>query len=422
MFCRAISRLVRTPLRLNPSRQVRWLNLHEYQAKELMASYGVRVQEGYVATTADEAFNVASKLTADDLILKAQILAGGRGKGHFDTGFKGGVHVLHSADEVKDISEKMLNNVLITKQTGPEGQKVSKVLIHEGVDFDREFYFAILMDRGHGGPVIVGSPMGGMDIEKVAEEHPDKIHSIPVDISKGLLPHQSTEMAKFLGFEGSAMDDATTQMKALYDMFISEDATQIEINPLVQTSPNSATKGKVFCVDAKIGFDDNAAFRHKDLFALRDFSLEDQREVAAGKHDLNYIGLDGSIGCMVNGAGLAMATMDLISIHGASPANFLDVGGSASKDQVKEAFKILTSDSKVKAILVNIFGGIMKCDIIASGIVEAARDIHLAIPLVVRLEGTNVELGKKILSESGMEILTADDLDDAAQKAVASIS
>lgn len=269
---------------------------------------------------------------------------------------------------------------------------------------------------------MVGSPMGGMDIEEVAETHPDKIKSIPIDINTGIKPAQSEEMGKFLGFEGTSLIDAQTQMEGLYKMFIEEDSTQVEINPLVQTSPQSRTKGKVFCVDAKIGFDDNASFRHKDLFAMRDFSLEDPREVAADKHHLNYIGLDGNIGCMVNGAGLAMATMDIIKMHGGSPANFLDVGGGATTEQVKEAFRILTQDAEVKAILVNIFGGIMRCDTIANGIIEAAKTLELKIPLVVRLEGTNVEAGKDILSKSGLKILSADDLDDAAKKAVASLA
>lgn len=405
--------------------QRRWLNLHEYQAKELMAKYGVRVQKSYTADNVSDAQAAAKKLKGDgaeDLILKAQILAGGRGKGTFKNGFKGGVHVLKTPEEVTEIAGKMINQVLVTKQTGPDGQKVSKLLVHEGVDFNKEFYFAILMDRASSGPVMVGSPMGGMDIEEVAENHPDAIKSIPVDINTGIKPAQSAEMGKFLGFEGTSLIDAQTQIEGLYKMFINEDATQVEINPLVQTSPDSRTKGKVFCVDAKIGFDDNASFRHEDLFAMRDFSLEDSREVAADKHNLNYIGLDGNIGCMVNGAGLAMATMDIIKMSGGSPANFLDVGGGATTEQVKEAFKILTKDSEVKAILVNIFGGIMRCDTIASGIVEAAKTLEMQIPLIVRLEGTNVKAGKEILKSSGLKILAADNLNDAAQKAVASLA
>lgn len=390
-----------------------------------MAKYGVRVQESYTAESSIAAQSAAQKLKdggAEDLILKAQILAGGRGKGTFKNGFKGGVHVLKTPQEVGETAAKMIDQVLVTKQTGPEGQQCSKLLVHEGVDFDREFYFALLMDRSAGGPVMVGSPMGGMDIEEVAETHPDKIKSIPIDIRTGIKPHQSEEMGKFLGFEGTSLIDAQTQIEGLYKMFIEEDSTQVEINPLVQTSPSSRTKGKVFCVDAKIGFDDNASFRHKELFAMRDFSLEDAREVAADKFNLNYIGLDGNIGCMVNGAGLAMATMDIIKMHGGSPANFLDVGGGATTEQVKEAFKILTQDAEVKAILVNIFGGIMRCDTIANGIVEAAKTLQLKIPLVVRLEGTNVEAGKEILDKSGLKILSADDLDDAAKKAVASLA
>jgi succinyl-CoA synthetase beta subunit len=399
----------------------RYLNLHEYQSKELMAKYGIRVQKGAVASSVEEAEQIATRLAkenAKELIIKAQIHAGGRGKGYFiENKFKGGVQICTTPSEVKAHAQKMLGNTLVTKQTGPEGQKTSKVLVHEGISFDREMYFAILMDRQHNGPVLVASTAGGMDIEEVAEKTPEKIFTVPVDIKKGIQPAQTKLVAEKLGFKGKDLVDAQDQMKRLYEMFIGTDATQVEINPLVQTKD-----GKVYCVDAKINFDDNASFRQEALFAQRDFSMEDAREVAASKFNLNYIGLDGQIGCMVNGAGLAMATLDIIQLHGGKPANFLDVGGGASEKQVEAAFKILTGDPKVKAILVNIFGGIMKCDIIAAGIVAAAKNIKLSIPLIVRLEGTNVEKGNKILADSGIKLMTAADLDQAAIKAVASIA
>lgn len=395
---------------------VRFLNLHEYQSKELMEKYNVRVQKGYVADSAEEAKEVADKLVAmeaEDLILKAQIHAGGRGKGHFDNGFKGGVKVCCGPTRAADVAEytkSMLGASLITKQTGPEGQHVNKVLIHEGINFDRELYFAILMDRAFGGPVIVASPQGGMDIEEVAESTPEAIFTQPVDIEEGIQDHQTERIAKLLGFEGDALVDAQAQMKNLYNLFIGCDATQVEINPLVLTDKNL-----VYCVDAKINFDDNAEFRQKDIYAGRDPSMEDPREVEASKAGLNYIGLDGSIGCMVNGAGLAMATMDIIKLNGGSPANFLDVGGGATEEQVEEAFRIITQDPKVEALLVNIFGGIMKCDIIAQGIVNAGKKLDLKVPLVVRLEGTNVEQGVKILENSDLDIITAKNLDEAAR-------
>lgn len=402
---------------------VRHLNLHEYQSKDLMNKYNVRVQKGFMAETPEQARQVADRLVeekAEELILKAQIHAGGRGKGHFTNGFKGGVKILDGADraaKVEELSKSMFGGHLVTKQTGPEGQLVQKVLVHEGITFDRELYFAILMDRAHNGPVIVASKQGGMDIEEVAEKDPDAIFTQPIDIVEGIQDHQTERVAKLLGFEGDALKDAQVQMKNLYKLFIGCDATQVEINPLVQT-----VDGLVYCVDAKINFDDNAAYRHKELFQLRDTSMEDPREVEASKADLNYVGLDGSIGCMVNGAGLAMATMDIIKLHGGSPANFLDVGGSANEQQVEHAFKLLTSDVNVKGLLVNIFGGIMKCDVIAQGIVNAAKNLSLEVPLVVRLEGTNVEQGIDILANSGLPIITATDLDDAAIKAVKAIS
>jgi len=401
---------------------VRFLNLHEYQSKGLMEQYGVRVQRGKVAATAEEALKAAEELVAagaQELVVKAQIHAGGRGKGHFNTGFKGGVKVCtgpNRAQEIGEMAKQMFGNRLITKQTGPEGQLVQKVLVHEGISFDRELYFAIIMDRAYNGPVIIASRQGGMDIEEVAEKDPNAIITQPVDIMEGIQDWQTEKIAKALGFEGAALKDAQTQMANLYKLFIGTDATQVEINPLVQ-----ARDGLIYCVDAKINFDDNASFRQEKVYAMRDITMEDPREVAASKFHLNYIGLDGSIGCMVNGAGLAMATMDIIKLHGGEPANFLDVGGGANEKQVEEAFKILTADPKVQALLVNIFGGIMKCDVIAQGIINAAKTVKLSVPLVVRLEGTNVAQGVDLLKNSGIKIITATDLDDAAQKAVASI-
>lgn len=399
--------------------QKRFLNLHEYQSKDLMNRFGVRVQKGYVADSAEQAYKHAQGLLeggAIELVIKAQIHAGGRGKGVFDSGFKGGVHVVKTAEEVRDIAASMLGNSLVTKQTGPEGQKTLKVLVHEGIFFDKEYYFAILMDRAHNGPVLVASPQGGMDIEEVAESDPDAIHSVSVDIKDGISDSHTSVVCKALGIAPELEADAKLQMTNMYNLFRETDATQVEINPLVET-----TDGKVYCVDAKITFDGSAEFRQKEIFSWRDTSMEDSREVAASAFDLNYIGLDGNIGCMVNGAGLAMATMDIIQHYGGSPANFLDVGGSANETQVEEAFRILNDDPQCKAVLVNIFGGIMKCDVIAQGIVNAAKNINLSIPLIVRLEGTNVELGKEILANSGLAITTANDLDDAAQKAVKSI-
>lgn len=397
----------------------RFLDLHEYQSKDLMAKYGIRVQKGYMAENAEQAAAKSQQLVdegASEIVIKAQIHAGGRGKGHFDNGFKGGVHLSTDPVKIGEIASNMFGANLITKQTPPEGQMTKKVLVHEAIDFDRELYLAFLMDRAYGGPVMVASKQGGMDIEDVAEADPTAILKMPIDINAGIQPEQTKSMAEALGFTGEEAEDAATQMQALYNMFIDLDCTQIEINPFVV-----ATTGKVFCVDAKLGFDDNASFRQKDVFALRDTSMEDSREVAASEHDLNYVGLDGNIGCMVNGAGLAMGTMDIISLHGGTPANFLDVGGGATEKQVEEAFRILTQDPNVQGILVNIFGGIMKCDVIAQGIVNAAKNIDITVPLVVRLEGTNVALGNEILQQSDVAIITAGDLDEAAIKAVAAI-
>lgn len=401
------------------AQQKRFLDLHEYQSKELMAKYNVRVQKGFMAENEEQTLALSQRLVdegASEIVIKAQIHAGGRGKGHFDNGFKGGVHLSTDPAKIAQLAGNMFGANLITKQTPPEGQNVKKVLVHEAIDFERELYLAFLMDRSFNGPVMVASTQGGMDIEEVAERDPTAIMKMGIDINVGLMDDQAAEMAGKLGFTAEEIPDAVTQMKNMYAMFLDLDCTQIEINPFVV-----ATNGNVYCVDAKLGFDDNASFRQKDVFSLRDTSMEDPREVAASQADLNYVGLDGNIGCMVNGAGLAMGTMDIIKLYGAEPANFLDVGGSATEEQVEKAFQILTADPKVKAILVNIFGGIMKCDVIAQGIINAAKNINLSVPLVVRLEGTNVARGKELIDNSGIAVVSADDLDDAAQKAVAAI-
>jgi len=397
--------------------KVRFLNIHEYQSKMLMDKYAVNCQKWRLVTTAEEATKAARELNAKEFVVKAQIHAGGRGKGHFENGFQGGVHLTKDPKQVPLLTEKMLGHKLITKQTPPTGVPVSKVLICESLDFTKEMYFAILMDRASQGPVMVGSTKGGMDIEAVAEETPHLIFKETIDILKGVDPKATERMAKQLGFSAKNIPQAQEQMKNLYNLFIKSDATQVEINPFVET-----TTGQVVCVDAKINFDDNAAFRQKEIFAFRDPTEEDPREVEASKFELNYIGMDGNIGCMVNGAGLAMATMDIIKLYKGSPANFLDVGGGANTKQITEAFKIISGDPRVKAILVNIFGGIMKCDIIAAGIIAALKEVKISQPLIVRLAGTNVDMGKKMLADSGYNVLTADDLDDAAKKAVKSIS
>ena len=348
------------------------------------------------------------------MVVKSQILAGGRGMGSFKNGFKGGVHIV-KPDEVVATAEKMLHQTLVTKQTGPDGKPVDTLFLAEKMTFAHEKYFAIVLDRKAGGPVMIGCSEGGMSIEDLAEKFPDRIVKIPVDIRTGITHAQAAQMVDGLKCTGDR--EANIKMISnLYRLFAEKDCTMVEVNPLAETPA-----GVLVAADAKLGFDDNAAFRQKDLFAMRDETQEDSREVAASKYDLNYIGLDGEIGCMVNGAGLAMATIDIIKLHGGTPANFLDVGGSASEEQVVQAFKILTADPKVKAILVNIFGGIMKCYVIAAGIVAAAKQVGVPVPLVVRLEGTNVEAGKEILKGSGLNIIGADDLDDAAKKAVGTL-
>jgi succinyl-CoA synthetase beta subunit len=389
------------------------MNIHEYQAKELLQKFDVATTRGRVAATLDEAEQIARELGDFDIVVKAQIHAGGRGKGSFKNGFKGGVHVRKTPDEVRDVAAKMLGQILVTHQTGPAGRLVNKVLVAESADIAREIYFAVLLDRATAAPVIVASTEGGVEIEAVAAKSPEKIIREPIDPLAGLQPYQARKLASQLGFESSQLKNASRLFEGLYRTFIAYDCSMVEVNPLVVTN-----KGEVLALDAKFNFDDNALYRHPEIAAMRDIAEEDPREVEASKHGLNYIGLDGDIACLVNGAGLAMATMDIIKFYGGEPANFLDVGGGATEEQVTEAFKILIADKKVKAILVNIFGGIMKCDVIAQGIIDAAKSVKLSVPLVVRLEGTNVERGKQMLKESGLALIAADDLADAAQKVV----
>ena len=390
------------------------MNIHEYQAKELLQRFDVATTRGKVASTLDEAEQIACELGDVDVVVKAQIHAGGRGKGEFKNGFKGGVHIRKTPQEVREVAAKMLGQILITHQTGPTGRVVNKVLVAQSAEIAREIYFAVLLDRATAAPLIVASSEGGVDIETVAAKSPEKIIREPIDPLAGLQPFQTRKVAKQLGFESSQLKSAAKLFEGLYRTFVAFDCSMVEVNPLVIT-----TKGDVLALDAKFNFDDNALYRHPEIEALRDVAEEDPREVEASKHGLNYIGLDGNIACLVNGAGLAMATMDIIKFYGGEPANFLDVGGGATEEQVTEAFKILIADKKVKAILVNIFGGIMKCDVIAQGIINAAKTVNLSVPLVIRLEGTNVERGKKLLKESVVELIAADDLADAAQKAVA---
>ena len=390
------------------------MNIHEYQARELLQRFNVATTRGKVASTLDEAEQIARELGDVEIVVKAQIHAGGRGKGTFKHGFKGGVHVRKTPEEAREVAAEMLGQVLVTHQTGPTGRVVNKVLVAESAEIAREVYFAILLDRATAAPVIVASTEGGVEIESVAAKSPEKIIREAIDPLVGLQPFQTRKLAKQLGFESSQLKSASKLFEGLYRTFVAFDCSMVEVNPLVVTA-----KGEVLALDAKFNFDDNALYRHPEIAALRDVAEEDPREVEASKHGLSYIGLDGNIACLVNGAGLAMATMDIIKFYGGEPANFLDVGGGATEEQVTEAFKILIADKNVKAILVNIFGGIMKCDVIAKGIINAAKTVKLSVPLVVRLEGTNVERGKQLLKESGLELIAADDLADAAKKAVA---
>ncbi len=394
------------------------MNIHEYQAKQLLAGYGVAVPRGGVAYTRPEAEAVAKDLGGPVWVVKSQIHAGGRGAGRFadNPDGKGGVRVVKSIDEVKDSVNEMLGHVLVTKQTGEKGKEVKRVYIEEGCDIARELYLSLLVDRGSSRVIIMASTEGGMDIEEVAEATPEKILKVSIDPATGMLPFHARKLAFGLGLEGKQVGAAVKFILSLYKAFMDLDASMMEVNPLVVTGDDA-----IIALDAKMNFDDNALFRHKDIEELRDEDEEDPAELEAARHELNYIKLDGNIGCMVNGAGLAMSTMDIIKLYGGTPANFLDVGGGATKERVTTAFKLILSDPNVEGILVNIFGGIMRCDVIAEGVIAAAREVSLNVPLVVRLEGTNVELGKNILAESGLAIVSADDLADAAEKIVKAV-
>ena len=394
------------------------MNIHEYQGKQLLSKYGVPVPRGHVAFTVEEAVKAAEELGGSVFVVKSQIHAGGRGAGRFedDPDGKGGVRVVKSIEEVRENAEQMLNHLLITKQTGAAGKKVNRLYIEEGCDIARELYVGMLLDRETSRLTMMASTEGGMEIEEVAEATPEKILKVAIDPATGMLPFHARQLAFGLGLEGKQVGAAVKFMLSMYKAFTDLDCSIVEINPLVVTG-----SGDVIALDAKINFDDNALYRHKDVEAMRDESEEDPAELEAAKHELNYIKLDGSIGCMVNGAGLAMGTMDIIQLYGGRPANFLDVGGGATKERVTTAFKIILSDDNVEGILVNIFGGIMRCDIIAEGVVAAAREVSLKVPLVVRLEGTNVEQGKQIMAVSGLPIISGDNLADAAAKIVKAV-
>jgi succinyl-CoA synthetase beta subunit len=395
------------------------MNIHEHQAKAVLAEFGAPVPRGYPAFTAEEAAAAAEKLGGPVFVVKSQIHAGGRGKGKFEglgPDAKGGVRVVKSVADVKSNAEEMLGRVLVTHQTGPKGKQVNRLYIEEGAAIAKEFYLSLLVDRETSMVSVVASTEGGMDIEDVAHATPEKIHSFSIDPATGVWPTHQRALAKALGLTGGLAKEAATLLTQLYTAFLAKDMAMLEINPLIVTADDHLR-----VLDAKLSFDGNSLFRHPDIRALRDESEEDPKEIEASKYDLAYIALDGEIGCMVNGAGLAMATMDIIKLYGAEPANFLDVGGGASKEKVTAAFKIITADPAVKGILVNIFGGIMRCDIIAEGVIAAVKEVGLKVPLVVRLEGTNVELGKKIISESGLNVIAANDLSDGAEKIVAAV-
>ncbi|RCS22387.1 ADP-forming succinate--CoA ligase subunit beta [Phyllobacterium salinisoli] len=395
------------------------MNIHEYQGKRLLHTYGVPIANGVAVYSVEQAEEWTKTLPGPLYVVKSQIHAGGRGKGKFKElgpDAKGGVRLAKSVDEVIANVKEMLGNTLVTKQTGPAGKQVNRLYIEDGADIERELYLSILIDRTVGRPAFVVSTEGGMDIEAVAEETPEKIVTLAIDPETGVTEADSLKLADALKLEGDAKADALTLFPILYKAFTEKDMSLLEINPLIVMKD-----GHLRVLDAKVSFDNNALFRHPDIVELRDTTEEDEKEIEASKHDLAYVALDGNIGCMVNGAGLAMATMDIIKLYGAEPANFLDVGGGASKEKVTAAFKIITADPAVKGILVNIFGGIMKCDVIAEGVIAAVKEVGLKVPLVVRLEGTNVELGKKIINESGLNVISADDLDDAAQKIVAAV-
>ncbi|MBV9568478.1 MAG: ADP-forming succinate--CoA ligase subunit beta [Hyphomicrobiales bacterium] len=395
------------------------MNIHEYQAKAVLREFGVPVSRGKPAFTPEEAEAAAKELGGPLFVVKSQIHAGGRGKGKFkeaSAGDKGGVRLARSVDEVKRFAKEMLGHTLVTVQTGPAGKQVNRLYVEDGSAIARELYLSMLVDRETSRVAFVASTEGGMDIEKVAHETPEKIVSFAVDPATGIMSYHGHKVAKALGLTGDLAKQAERLVARLYAAFLAKDMSLLEINPLIITKDN-----RLICLDAKVSFDDNALYRHPDISALRDTSEEDAKEIEASKHDLSYVALDGTIGCMVNGAGLAMATMDIIKLYGEEPANFLDVGGGATKEKVSAAFKIITADPKVQGILVNIFGGIMKCDIIAEGVIAAVTEVGLKVPLVVRLEGTNVDLGKAILDRSGLNVISADDLDDAARKIVAAV-
>jgi succinyl-CoA synthetase beta subunit len=395
------------------------MNIHEHQAKAVLKEFGVPVPRGQAAFTADEAAAAATALGGPVFVVKSQIHAGGRGKGRFEglgPEAKGGVRVVKSVDEVRANAAEMLGRVLVTHQTGARGKQVNRLYIEEGANIARELYLSLLVDRETSRVAVVASTEGGMDIETVAHDTPEKIHTIQIDPATGVFPHHGRALARALDLKGDLAKQAASLLGQLYRAFVEKDMSLLEINPLMVSG-----EGKLIVLDAKMGFDSNALFRHPDMVALRDETEEDPKEIEASKYDLSYIALDGEIGCMVNGAGLAMATMDIIKLYGAEPANFLDVGGGASKEKVTAAFKIITGDPKVKGILVNIFGGIMRCDIIAEGVVSAVKEVGLQVPLVVRLEGTNVEKGKQIINESGLNVISADDLSDGAEKIVKAV-
>ncbi|MCA3612368.1 MAG: ADP-forming succinate--CoA ligase subunit beta [Methylobacterium sp.] len=395
------------------------MNIHEYQGKAILKAYGANVSAGYPAMTVAEAVEAAKKLPGPLFVVKSQIHAGGRGKGKFKelpADSKGGVRLAKSVAEVEAHAKEMLGNTLVTIQTGEAGKQVNRLYIEDGSDIEKEFYISMLVDRVTGRTAFVVSTEGGMDIEKVAHDTPEKIITFSVDPATGVMPHHGRAVAKALGLTGDLARQAEVLTGQLYAAFVEKDMAMLEINPLIITRDR-----KLKCLDAKIGFDSNALYRHPDVVELRDLTEEDPKEIEASKYDLSYVALDGTIGCMVNGAGLAMATMDIIKLYGSEPANFLDVGGGASKEKVTAAFKIITADPNVKGILVNIFGGIMKCDVIAEGVIAAVKEVGLKVPLVVRLEGTNVDLGKTIIRESGLNVIPADDLDDAAQKIVKAV-
>lgn len=386
------------------------MKIHEYQAKSILREFGIAIPEGIACFSVDEAVAAAKKLGGAAWVVKAQIHAGGRGKG-------GGVKVARSLDEVKQFAEKILGMTLVTPQTGPQGRVVRRLLVEQGLDISKEFYIGLIVDRSSRRVCLIASPEGGMDIEEVAAKHPEKVHKVSIDPAAGLTPPVAEDIARKIDVSGSAVAEAATLLQDLYRAYDSTDASLVEINPLILTADN-----RIVALDAKMNFDDNALFRHPEIAKLRDLDEEDPAEIEASKYDLSYISLDGNIGCLVNGAGLAMATMDIIKLYGGNPANFLDVGGGATAEKVAEAFKLMLRNPKLQAILINIFGGIMKCDVIAEGVVTAAREVKLKVPLVVRLEGTNVDLGKKILAESGLPIISAANMADAAEKAVAAAS